>query len=224
MHYAESSFTAFPSAESGLAMAEEAKNVATDLEAADVRQNAPVCEQDDLNLTLLTFRELLGQSLHRTRGRVANPRFDTSDVVQESLIQVWSKVLGDAGSVDSISDAWLRKISQGHLSKQRRYHNAAKRSVAREDREYAGDPEAQQSSLTQSELNEWVDNLKKYLGRLDGVQRLIVVRRVFQQLPFQQIADELQTTRYFVRANYKNAIKQLKGWIENGDREVGPNG
>ena len=109
-----------------------------------------MCKQ----LGQLTLDEMLGSlrtylsRFLRSSGRhVSNSRFDTSDVIQESLIQIWSEcqqscfasndeslprdATGDK-PVQSFSFARLRRIALGHLSKQFRFHGAAKRAVRRE--------------------------------------------------------------------------------------------
>lgn len=178
---------------------------------------------DDL---LRGLRKYLSRFLRNSGRHVSNSRFDTSDVIQESLIQIWSECQQDCSteqndpmsqnsdgttSLQTVSFARLRRIALGHLSKQFRFHGAAKRSVRRES-------QLASSSLLQDgqtasdicEIRELYAAFMVNLNLLDGTKQIVVYRRMFKDESYSAIAKELGMTVYAVRTEYKNAIQQLK--------------
>ena len=85
-------------------------------------------------------KELTPELLHAWRSRMRRwcarelgtayaSRMDTSDVVQESMLQVWQDWSRFRGSSVGEVKSWLFRIARGHLHKARRHHRAAKRNV-----------------------------------------------------------------------------------------------
>ncbi len=181
--------------------------------------------QTRLNEALKLLRKHLSNSLRKSKRRISTRRFDDSDVVQESLIQIWSEYSAGTRArevnsskrpvqiecLESASHSWIRHIVFGHLAKHYRRHGAAKRSVGREESyptHYL--PGSNATPLSICEMRELKRKFLCSLGQLSGVQRLVVVRRIFEGQTFGSIADELDESRYFVRTEYKAAIKRLR--------------
>lgn len=179
--------------------------------------------QRRLNEALASLRKNLGSSLRKSKRQVSTRRFDTSDVIQESLIQIWSECSADDHAaceserpvhterLETASYAWLRRIVLGHLAKQHRYHGAAKRSFRSEEKYPSSSlPGGDASPLSNCQSRELQQEFLVSLSRLTDVQRLVILRRIFEEESFSSIATELDCTLYFVRSEYKRAIKQLR--------------
>ena len=194
-----------------------------------------MCKQ----LGQLTLDEMLGSlrtylsRFLRSSGRhVSNSRFDTSDVIQESLIQIWSECQQSCLSsndeslprdatgnepVQSFSFARLRRIALGHLSKQFRFHGAEKRAVRRESGLSSSSVlEDDRVSSEICELRELYAEFMVNLNLLEDIPQAVVFRRIFKDESFNTISKELDMTIYAVRTIYKKAIGQLKTKLVGG--------
>ena len=195
-----------------------------------------MCKQ----LGQLTLDEMLGSLRNylsrflRSSGRhVSNSRFDTSDVIQESLIQIWSECqqscltnndeslprYATGGNLpgQSFSFARLRRIALGHLSKQFRFHGAAKRAVRRESGLSSSSVlEDDLGSSEICELRELYAEFMVNLNLLEDIPQAVVFRRIFKDESFRTISKELDMTIYAVRTIYQKAIGQLKSKLVGG--------
>ena len=169
------------------------------------------------NNLLDEIRERLRRIIRRNRRNYVSPRFDTSDVVQESMLQL----LGDGDSNDDdiaeISNGLLGTVAQGHLAKQLRFHNAAKRSVEREDPASVGpqsyfvgtDPcdASMRAELTEKAINA--------LAELDELHRKVVTLRFFEDATLDQIAERLEINVYTVRSKLAEALQHLNQKLDS---------
>lgn len=188
-----------------------------------------MCGQDGqttLDDLLRGLRNYLSRFLRDSGRHVSNRRFDTSDVIQESLIQIWSECQKDCSteqddtlsqnsngteSLQTVSFARLRRIALGHLSKQFRFHGAAKRSVRRESQLVSSSlPYDDQTAADICETREMYLEFMVNLNLLDGTKQIVVYRRMFKDESYTVIAKQLGMTVYAVRTEFKNAIRQLQ--------------
>lgn len=159
------------------------------------------------------LRRRLRILIRRKRKNYVSPRFDTSDIVQESMLQLIDEV-AERGD-EPIGNGLLEKVASGHLAKQLRYHNAAKRSVGKE--EVRTDFHAQNLNVENpcevSIRSELTEKALNGLAELDDLPRQIVTRRFFQDATYEQIAEQLNVSVYVVKTQLKTALQYLNSQI-----------
>lgn len=142
-------------------------------------------------------------------------RFDRSDVIQESLVQVWRYIDTHGMTESSVNTGWLRSVAAGHYCKMLRFHLAAKRNI---NTEAAGShPDmcpAEESHVELSEQRELALRLVDVIECLDPLPRQVVVSRLFEDQPFSQIARDTGLSVYLVRKTFGQAIRHLKSSIQ----------
>ena len=169
------------------------------------------------------MREHIQELLDRIRpflhGRNTkfSARFGTSDILQESAIQLLSEA--EKRQADQpIPQTWLTKIGRGTASKLRQKHSAARRSVAVEH----GPPtESSASSLPSPDAfvsgQELSSKLVRCLARLKHDQREIIHRYVSRQESFNSIAKQLDLPPHQIRRIYKKSLLELKSLMNETD-------
>lgn len=149
-------------------------------------------------------RDLLGQG-------VAN-RADSSDIVQETMVQAHRNLSSFRGNTRFEWAGWLKRILFNEVRRTRRYHLADKRSVAIET-------QMDDSGIPQSSFDDRASKLVEFergvqvvlaLGQLTTLMREVVVRRVFHKQSFREIAGELNRSEGATRVLWSRAIKRLR--------------
>ncbi len=189
---------------------------------------------------LSLVRERIRRLIHRNSPRCSNSRFDTSDVVQEALIQTWLEkgkhhVDSVPGSPDGkqdeplqtstelanedhdkdrrkVSNVWLNIVSKGHLAKAFRHHFAGKRSLNKETTpDKNHDSESRAAGpVQQAEENEMTRLVLLAINDLDDLQRAIIRKRCFGGQSVTAVSAELGITEYRVKAETRAALAQLE--------------
>ena len=161
-----------------------------------------------MNEVLRAVRHRLGFKIQQNRRSVFSPRFDTSDIKQEALIQIWQEL--EARGLDDvpISSAWLNAIGNGHHTTQKRHHLAAKRSVECEqaitEQEHNDDPAMLAENL------EDVRRLKLALNLLQDDEKNILRLRFFEQQSFPRIAAQMKLREHEVRRSFGKILQRLR--------------
>lgn len=162
-----------------------------------------------LETILRTLSEQVRTTVHKECGNTARHRFDTSDVVQESLIQIWLNL--DEADLRRLIEckSWLRKIALGHRAKLKRRHLAKKRSVYMEsllDNSFLNEP-APTSAEAKLDFDERVGMVMHEMENLEELDQQIVIRYIFENESFLKIAFDIERDSQFVRRRYKRAIR-----------------
>lgn len=170
-------------------------------------------EPESLEAFLARWRTRLRSMSTNLLGAGVASRADTSDVVQEGLLQAWQHLDGFRGDSAEQVQAWMRRIGTGQAAKIRRYHLAEKRSVRAEQSmpqssipSATSPPELAEYSETQAILLNAIDDL-------DDRSRTVVLLRVFEGESFPQIAERLGCSVSLPRVVFAAAIKQLRGQL-----------
>lgn len=159
------------------------------------------------------IRGFLKKEIHLLRQYGKTARFDTSDIAQESCIQMFRDYPECAGQ-DKLPESLLKQVAFGHLAKQHRHIHSKKRSVAREqsfsqdvatDKNLPGD---------QAEANELTTRLIKSIQQLEPDQQRVIRLRSFEELSFVEIASRMNTTVRVVRRIHENAASNLRSMLE----------
>ena len=161
-------------------------------------------------------RERIRRVIQNRNFAGTKSRFDTSDVIQETELQIWLSSRNRESSEPTIAQALLATMARGNLAKKQRMHRAAKRDASREQpitdcvKPDARDP------LDQVALSEQVDRMLRAMNLLNEEERLILFRRYFCHSTFLEIADELEMTRQKVETRLERSLRNLKQLMSNG--------
>lgn len=150
--------------------------------------------------------------IRTSRLNYSSPRFDTSDIIQDSIIQVIGQVQLDEKQPQKVCHSWLRSVTLGHLAKHLRFNNAGKRSVKREKgrARYVDLENGKSNPASLSADGELIEIIVNSLGELEPLQRQIVSKRFFQHATYEEISQELNISIYSVRAGLLRALEQLR--------------
>ena len=143
-------------------------------------------------------------------------RLDPSDVVQETVTQAYKDLAQFQGSSEAEWIAWLRCLLEGHVAKAWRHHHAGKRDLALEVTALETQPASSRGADPAKEILEMEQamQLAAAIERLPETMRQIIVRRVFQEEPFEEIASSLGHTSGAVRVQWTRAIRRLRQMLD----------
>jgi RNA polymerase sigma-70 factor (ECF subfamily) len=180
-------------------------------------------------------REALGQALEAYRGYlllVAQEELDhalrakggASDLVQETFLEAQRDFGLFAGTSDEEWRAWLRQLLRHNLADfARRYRATGKRKVAREVRLALDSssaecgPDLAADTPTPSRVasaNEQAQLLQRAMDRLSEDQRLVIILRHQEKLPFEEIAARMNRSCPAVRQLWARAVRRLRLDVE----------
>lgn len=180
----------------------------------EVLQKAQEKDPEAINTLLARWRPLLRLQARHLLGAELSARVDPSDVVQESLAQVAQSLDQFRGQTEGEWLAWLRSIVAGQAAMTWRRHNAEKRSLVREQTcidvvSRDGDPVA---GLIDAEdaarLAAAIESLPHDMNR-------VVLARVFDRVPFEDLARSMERSPGAVRVIWSRAVKRLRQVLES---------
>ncbi len=132
---------------------------------------------------------------------------DADDVTQKAFVKAYRALSGFR--FESSFKTWLSAIAinlcRTELMKSKRPMEELPENLAdhgSEDRE-AGEERAYQRA-----------HLEAALDRLPPRQKEVVTLRIYQELPFKEIAKALNSTETAVKVNFHHAMKSLRDWIQ----------
>ena len=148
---------------------------------------------------------------HGKLGRSIGSRADTSDVVQNALVQVSDDIAAFRGSTEAEWVGWLRCILAGHAAKIRRYHHFEKRAIEREEVAFEKDSLASSNSARAVDSDDvQLAQLLEAIYSLSDQMREVVQRRVLEQQSYERIAHDLNITPGNARVLLTRATRKLK--------------
>ena len=164
-----------------------------------------------------TTRSKLRTILRRRRNSEIKARFDESDVVQESVLQIWKQI--DAGNLSEskVNTGLLKTIAAGHYCKLVRFHLSSKRNVNAET--------SQNSFLTRSSdfssleesasVAEQVELLMSGVEKLDPVDQQIVLGRFIEGHTVVHLSEELSLSVYLIKKRLRDSIAKLERFLDS---------
>ena len=186
---------------------------------------------------LTNLRATLRRIIYRTYRPYRQSRFDTSDVVQESMIQIFQELnrsgqkrheaeasesvsklnLQESESIEDaesrLSTGWLTAIIKGTIGNQLRFHKAQKRNhqldVRFEDAQSDSLWDDQMSPEETSMMREAKARLLEELQLLPEQSRTIICLRFYESKTLDEIANELNITVYAVRSTLEHSFRTL---------------
>jgi RNA polymerase sigma-70 factor (ECF subfamily) len=173
-------------------------------------------------------QEALGQLLQACRGyllSIANRELDAalagklgaSDLVQETLLEAQHDISQFRGGSEADLLSWLRQILDHNLcDARRRYLEAGKRSVGREEPLADGSAEAEiladslDTPSVQVSNDEQVQRLCLAMSRLPLDYQQVIQMRNWELLPFAEIGARMQRSEEAARKLWVRAIERLQ--------------
>ncbi len=129
---------------------------------------------------------------------------DLDDLVQETFFRAFRRIDTFRGEAEFRS--WLLTIGMNALKDLRRRRRRRK-VLPLEDREIVDEGNDPQSALRERDL---VDRLQEEVRQLPAMQRDVFLLRAQQGLPYEEIAEVLETSIGAARVHYHHAVKRLK--------------
>ncbi|MDB4614661.1 sigma-70 family RNA polymerase sigma factor [bacterium] len=172
-------------------------------------------------------REAVAELLNRWRPYLRNrarglmgarmaSRADSSDLVQEVLVEANNGIDTFQGHCEGQWRAWLQTILRRQATKLTRYHTAECRAVKTENAAY--EPLAA-SQNTPSEVMSAKEDWRELLSAIEllpPAMRTVVSARVFERKSFEAIAEEMQTTSGAARVTWTRAVRKLTDALNTG--------
>jgi RNA polymerase sigma-70 factor (ECF subfamily) len=170
------------------------------------------------------YRQYL-RLLARSRvGRELRARFDSSDLVQETLLEAQRDFRQFQGENQAELAGWLRQILLRNLADQCKHHQSQKRDVGREqplELLVKKTPESLAAPLStpsaQALKTEQAGALATALAQLPPDYRDVLTLRHLQGESFEAIAARMGRTSGAVRMLWMRALEQLGGLMGKGD-------
>lgn len=166
---------------------------------------------DEDNETRETRRRRIRRAVSKRNG-IAQSRFQTSDIIQETEIQIWLEGLESLeDDYTDLDQAYLATLAKGHLAKNLRRHQAQKRNVQLDQPLDINDDLTSDSSPSHSvESDELIGRMLAALNHLPETEQRILFLRFFGNSKFVEIEKELNLSRQQVKTLYKNSLSRLQ--------------
>jgi RNA polymerase sigma-70 factor (ECF subfamily) len=168
------------------------------------------------------FRKRLQVLAEALLPRKLQARFDSSDVVQETLLKAHDKVTQFRGVSDGELFAWLQKILRSVCVDKARQHTAGKREAGLEislqqtfdqsfdrlEKLLAADSSSPSTAVGKTEL---VMKALDALGTLSDKEREVVVAYYLHGMTMQETADSLEMSKSDVARTIERALTAMRG-------------
>lgn len=138
----------------------------------------------------------------------AGARQDVEDLVQEAFFRAFRKI--HTFRADASFRTWVMTIGANALKDLRR-RRKRRQVLPLEDRD-ARDPSADPEG--EAIAGEAAARLQDEIARLPPMQRDVFLLRAQQEVPYEQIAQLLDTTPGAARVHYHHAVRRLKAALE----------
>jgi RNA polymerase sigma-70 factor (ECF subfamily) len=166
-------------------------------------------ERPAVDQLLAEWRPWLRRQARGILTSAAAHRVDSSDVVQNTLVEAFRHLPRFRGESPGEFANWLRQILRHQAAAQQRFHTAARRHMRRECPESGlpgdGSP-LPSAALLRAERSR---RLQDALAELPASLRDVVVGRVFHDQTFNDLADQLGRTPRIVRRQWTEALRHL---------------
>lgn len=157
---------------------------------------------------LAALMRLLSHDLFAFINRLVENREDVEDILQDTFVRVWEKSHQFKGN--SSVRTWIYSIalnlSYSHLRKRNRWHHAFLDEIKAL---FSGDDPQRDTEFSHEK-----DLLRQGLTHLSPRQQAVVTARVYQDLPFAQVATAVGCTTNAAKVHFHEAKKRLSAFIE----------
>lgn len=169
---------------------------------------------------LVKYRHELRESARRFKQGSVNPRYDTSDIVQEGMVQIWTEMQHTGLEQFQANQTFLTRVSQGKACNLHRYHTAQRRSLRQESR-ITAEPACDRADPQR--IAESQENLLRLLDAVSGLApelKSVFCRRVFDRVTWREIAAEFNLSVDVVRRRYDSAKTLLRRRLQNETKDL----
>lgn len=125
------------------------------------------------------------------------------DITSQAFLQAWHKIASFNGQKARFS-TWLFQIARNLLIDHYR------RSVSTEDIESAWDIGAEAGLETDAETALLIDKIKPHLAQLTAQQKQVLVMRIWEDLPYSEIAQILGASEAACKMSFSRAVASLR--------------
>lgn len=174
-------------------------------------------DRQALDELIQRWRPILRLYAHGLLGREFSARADSSDVVQDTVIQASRRVNQFQGETEAQWGAWLRRILHNEAARYRRQHLESKRTVVRESGQAENEAEVDAQPLDRTIEIENVVLVAAAIEELPQPMREVVIRRTFRHHSFNEIAESMCRTPGVVRVMWARALRKLRDALPNPD-------
>jgi RNA polymerase sigma-70 factor (ECF subfamily) len=181
------------------------------------------------------YRHYLQLLAEAQLGRYLRVKCDPSDLVQQTLLEAYRDFSGFHGEHERDLLAWLRRILAHNLYNEARRYGTQQRAAARElslEQMQAG---VDRSSLALGQClaaetptpsavaaqREAALQLADLLARLPADYQTVLLLRVFEGLPAEEVAERMNRTAGAVRMLQMRALTALRDEMQRGASESG---
>lgn len=159
------------------------------------------------------FGRLVERYQHRLCGMLSRMTGDTDlalDLSQDAFIRAWDNF--DRFEGRAAFSTWLYRIAI------RLAYDARRREGLRDVRQIDGaiaDPAPRPDERTERDAQ--AEELRRRIAGLPEMQRAVVTLRTYNELPYREIAEILETTENSARVSFHHAITRLRdGYLRDG--------
>ncbi|MCF7796228.1 MAG: RNA polymerase sigma factor [Lentisphaeria bacterium] len=146
--------------------------------------------------------------LYRFIVRLVNDPADAQDILQDTFVRVWEKIRSFKG--DASLKTWVFRIAMNlsytHLKRRRRW--VALESLPRRLME----PEPEPSDVAELAFRQ--ARLTEALEILTPRQRAVVVARIYQDLPFEDVAKAVGCSVNAAKVHFHEGKKRLEAYFK----------
>jgi RNA polymerase sigma-70 factor, ECF subfamily len=185
-------------------------------------------DQAAVERLLSQHREPLRRMISLRLDPALAPRLDASDVVQDVLLEASRRLHDYLQNPAMPFHLWLRHIAKDHVVDAYRKHRRAQRRSL--DREQSLLPRALADHSSVEIMGQLLDQdltpasaairrelqrrLEKALTKLDEEDREIILLRVYEQIPNQEVAAFLGLTEAAASMRYLRAVRRLQSELK----------
>jgi RNA polymerase sigma-70 factor (ECF subfamily) len=181
------------------------------------------------------YRQYLKLLADMQIGRRLRAKTEASDVVQQTLLEAHRDFKAFTGTHEGELLAWLRRILSNNLFNEARYHAAKQRAASREvslEQLHAG---VESSSMTLSRCladddaptpstialqHENAVKLADCLARLPQDYQTVLLLRIFEGLPAEEVARRMSRTAGAIRMLQLRALNALRDEMNKSDESA----
>lgn len=171
---------------------------------------------------LTLWRNRMREAVRKLKGSKPSSRFDTSDIVQEGMMQMVQQFDSFRGNTEAEFDAWIKKIAKGHTLNVSRFHRAKKRDVTSEVTDQAGVlGSSDQSPPEEASRREMLERLAQAIQKLDDREQTVVMYHMFEELSFAKIGESVGASAATAKRVYDRAIEKLSRELDGHSPDSG---
>lgn len=179
-------------------------------------EDARAGDEEALERMLTAWRGRL-KVVARRQLKGVQARVDTSDVVQEGLIQAWQDIPKFQARSEGEFRSWIRRVAKGRLANTRRYHRAERRSV-REEADARCLPRQHQPTSDSAYDSDEFAMVRQELDGLSDRMKAAVEGHYLEGRTFADLADTLGCTPGGARTLCERGLRKIRRRLQGLDR------